>query len=113
MGRDNPFQASLYPEKKRRSSSTPSRCPVTVQVAYFSDDVSQQLEGDGVVNQRVGVKRSQVFPRIALVVHGAQVRPNFMTVFNSTNREGEGASCSNNEDYIFFIVVEKAFAALV
>lgn len=60
--------------------------------AHFSNDVNQQLEGNWIMHQGVGVERTQVLPRADLVVHCTQVRPDRVAVLNSTNRKGKGAS---------------------
>lgn len=63
-------------------------CAFTERIqAHFSDDVNEQLQGDGIVNQGVSEERTKVFPWTDLVVDSTQIRPDFVTVFNSTNSE--------------------------
>lgn len=60
--------------------------------AHLSNNVNQQLKGDLIVHQRVGVERTEVLPGADLVVHCTQVRPDRVAVLNSTNGEWKGAS---------------------
>ena len=62
--------------------------------AHFSDDVNEQLQGDGIMNQGVSEERTEVFPWTDLVVNGTQVRPDFVAMFNSTNSEWKRAACN-------------------
>lgn len=60
--------------------------------AHFSNNVNEQLQGGGIVNQGVGVKRTEVFPWTDIVVSCAKVRADFVAVFNSANSEWERAT---------------------
>ncbi|TNN51821.1 hypothetical protein EYF80_037989 [Liparis tanakae] len=75
------------------TSSPDGRIRMIRTQAHFSDHINEQLQGDGVVNQGVGVEGSEVFPRTGLVVHCTQVRADFVAVFNSADGEWEGAPC--------------------
>lgn len=60
--------------------------------AHFSNNVNEQLQGGGIVNQGVGVKRTEVFPWTDIVVSCTKVRADFVAVFNSANSEWERAT---------------------
>lgn len=62
--------------------------------AHFSNNVNQQLKGDWVVHQGVGIERTEVLPRADLVVHCTQVRPDRVAMLYSTNGKGKGATWS-------------------
>lgn len=63
-------------------------------VAYFSDHINEQLQGNGIMNQGVGVERTQVFSWIDLIVHCTQIRANIVAMFNSANSEWKRATCN-------------------
>lgn len=70
-------------------------CAFTERIqAHFSDDVNEKFQGDGIVNQGVSEERTEVFPWTDLVVDSTQIRPDFVTVFNSTNSEWKWAACN-------------------
>lgn len=57
--------------------------------AHLSNNINEQLQGGGVMNQGVSVERAKVFPWTDLVVDCTQVRANSVAMFDSANSEGE------------------------
>lgn len=112
VGMDNLFPASLYPgtgkcelskwrfgESRNNSILKTSAFPhISIHShkcwtpAHFSNNVNEQLQGGGIVNQGVGVKRTEVFPWTDIVVNCTKVRADFVAVFNSANSEWERAT---------------------
>lgn len=63
-------------------------------VDYFSDHIDEQLQGNRIMNQGVGVERTQVFSWAGHIVHCTQIRANPVAVFNSANSEWKRATCN-------------------
>lgn len=61
--------------------------------AHFSNDINEQLQGDWVMNQGIGVEGTEVFLWADAIVNCAQVRTDFVAVFNSAYSEWKRTSC--------------------
>lgn len=72
---------SIFSEMKKKS--------------YLPNDINEKLKSKRVMDQRVGVKQSQVFTWIDLIVCSTQVWPDIEPMLDSSNCIRKSATCKD------------------